>query len=247
MTICDSNIWYDLHELSDSEKKSGDLVLTPLVIKEIANSPKLINKFDKLQKACENIFKYSNDLILDTPLEYLLKLDNQTYNDSTPYKNLSQEFDVISKISDGEKIRDDKKEELKLHINRIRETISTGTSQVQDMLIKVRENIKDRRRHRQQDTIEITKELIQKVFIEIPTNNQYALSDNFDWSQIELFVYTLDTFFKELEVNITMKIEDNDWVDIFNMLYVTPDDKYFTNDTTWIRIIKAAKMVKYLK
>jgi hypothetical protein len=77
MTICDSNIWYDLHEYPDSEKNAGDLVLTPLTTKEISNSPNLIHRFDRSQKACENIFKFGNDLIIETPLEYLLKLDNK--------------------------------------------------------------------------------------------------------------------------------------------------------------------------
>jgi hypothetical protein len=53
-------------------------------------------------------------------------------------------------------------------------------------------------------------------------------------------------YFKDLEVNTTMKIKDNDWIDIFNILYVSPKDKYFTKDNTWLRIIKSAEMEKYL-
>lgn len=246
MTICDTNIWYDLHDYPDSHKNSGDLVLTPLVTKEISNSPKLLNKFEIIQKACKNIFKYGNDIILETPLEYLLKLDNQVFIESIPYQNFSNEFEVISMISDGEKIIEDKKNALRQHIEKIRENLTNVTSDLQDILIQVRKNIDDRRNHRKQNTIESTKELIRKVFIETPTNYQYKLSVNFDWSKIELFLYTLDMYFKDLEVITTMKIEDNDWIDIFNMLYVSPKDKYFTKDGTWLRIIKSAKMEKYL-
>ena len=246
MTICDTNIWYDLHDYPDSYKNSGDLVLTPLVTKEISNSPKLVNKFEMIQKACKNIFKYGNDIILETPLEYLLKLDNQVFIDSIPYQYLSNEFEVISRISDGGKIKEDKKIALRQHIEKIKENLTKGTSDVQDILNQVRKNIDDRRNRKKQNTIETTKELIRKVFIETPTNNQYKLSDNFDWSKIELFLYTFDMYFKDLEVNTTMKIKDNDWIDIFNILYVSPKDKYFTKDNTWLRIIKSAEMEKYL-
>jgi hypothetical protein len=246
MTICDTNIWYDLQNCPDAQKDSGYLMLTPLVAKEISNSPKLVNKFEMSQQACKNIFKYGNDIILETPLEYLLKLDNQIFVDTIAYQILSNEFEVLSRISDGGKIKEEKKIVLQQHIEKIRENLTTGTSDVQDILNQVRITIDDRRNHRKQNTIETTKELIKKVFIETPTNNQFKVSDHFNWSKIELFLYTFDMYIKELEVNTTMKIKDNDWIDIFNMLYVSPKDKYFTKDGTWLRIIKLAKMEKYL-
>jgi hypothetical protein len=167
----------------------------------------------------------------------------------TPYKVFANEFDVISRISDGGKIKEESKQSLKQHIDKIRNDLSAGTSNVQQILEQVRNNIKDNERanHRKYDTIETTKKFIKKVFVETPTNNQFTLSDDFDWSKIELFLYTLDSYFKELEVITTMKIYDNDWIDIFNMLYVTPNDKYFTKDGPWIKMIKSANMGKYLK
>ncbi|WP_430816401.1 hypothetical protein [Carboxylicivirga sp. RSCT41] len=43
-----------------------------------------------------------------------------------------------------------------------------------------------------------------------------------------------------------MKVKDNDWIDLFNLLYVSPDDKYLTEDKGILTCIKYAKMDKYL-
>lgn len=247
MIICDTNIWYDLEEKPDSVKNKGNLTVTPLVIKEIANSPKLINKFETVRKACDNIFKYGNEIIIKTPLEYLLYLDNQEYTEETPYLNLSNEFEVMCRLKNGAQISKGKEDALKEHIENIRSQLSTGTSNVQETLLNVRKNIIDRKKPSKENTIELTKEVVMKVFIETPTNGKYKLSDNFDWSKIELFVFTLDAYFKRLEANSTMKIKNNDWIDLFNLLYVTPDDKYLTDDKSIKESIKVANMEKYLE
>lgn len=228
-------------------KKKGNLTLTPLVIKEIANSPKLINKLETVRKACDNIFKYGNEIIIKTPLEYLLNLDNQKYEENTPYQNLSNEFEVICRLSNGAHILKDKEDSLKEYIENIRSQLSTGTSNAQEMLMNVRKNITDKKKTSKEDTIDLTKEVIKKVFIETPTNGKYKLSDDFDWSKIEFFLYTLDAYFKRLETSSTMKIKDNDWIDIFNLLYVTPTDKYLTDDRGIKESIRVAGMTKYLE
>ncbi len=245
MTICDTNIWYDINSFSETERKSNDLILTPLATKELANSPNLLIRIKDVKLACVNIFKYGNDLILKTPLEYLLSLDKQEYDNQTPYINFSKEFDVICRLSEGAEVSEDKKEALRVHIGIVRTMLQTGTSNLQEMLTEVRKNIVNKKKHQEIDTIEVTKEVINKVFIETPTEGKYTLSDSFNWSQIELFFYSLDAYFKKLEVITTMKINNNDWIDLFNLIYVSPSDKYFTKDRGVIAIIKAAKMEKY--
>ena len=247
MLICDTNIWYDLEEKPESVKNMGELTLTPLVIKEIANSPKLINKIDTVRKACENIFKFGNEIIIKTPLEYLLNLDNQEFEEKTQSEILSNEFEMMCRLKNGAKISIGKEDELKEKVVDIRSQISTGTANVQKMLDNVRLNKTNIKKTSVENTLELTKEVIKKVFIETPTDGKYKLSDNFDWSKVELFLYTFDAYINRLETNSNMKIKNNDWIDLFNLLYVTPNDKYLTDDRGIKESIRVAKMEKYLE
>jgi len=242
MTICDTNIWYDLNEKKNSFK---DLTLTPLAIKEIANSPKLTNKIETVKNAVNNIFKSGNEIIIKTPLDYLLSIDNQKYDGKQPFKTLEDEFEVLCRLENGVTFPEDKLALLKKHIDKVRSSIAESSANLQAMLIEVRKNIKDNKKQKKIDTIETTKNVIRK-FVEVGTDGKFTLSDSFDWSKIELFLYSLDAYFKILEINTTMKVKDNDWIDLFNLMYVTPDDKYLTSDKGTLRCIKYAKLDKYL-
>ena len=46
-----------------------------------------------------------------------------------------------------------------------------------------------------------------------------------------------ELYFKKLEVTKGMKIRSNDIVDWFNLLYVSPEDKYLTFDDRWRNFI----------
>jgi len=242
MTICDTNIWYELHEKENPYK---DLILTPLSIKEIANSPKLINKLDTLRIATDNIFKSGNDVIIKTPLEYLLSIDGQEYDGKQPQKSLDYEFEVLCRLKNGITFPENQLPSLQKHIDKVRRTISESSASLQEMLIAVRKNIKDNKKQQKIDTIEITKNVIRK-FIETATNGKFTLTEEFDWSRIELFLFSLNAYFKILEVNTTMKVKDNDWIDLFNLMYVTPADKYLTEDKGALKCVKCAKLGRYL-
>jgi len=242
MTICDTNIWYEITKESNSLK---DLTLTPLSVKEIANSPKLLSKIEIVRLAVNNIFEFGNEIIIKTPLEYLLSLDNQSYDGTQPYKNLSDEFEVLCKLKDGVSFPKEEMPQLEKHIEKIRNMISESTANLQEMLVAVRKNIEDNKKQQRIDTTEITKDVI-KQFVKSGTENKYNLTDSFDWTKIELFLHTLDAYFKMLETNTTMRVKDNDWIDLFNLMYVTPADKYLTGDKGITRAITAGKMKKYL-
>jgi uncharacterized protein YaaR (DUF327 family) len=242
MTICDTNIWYGLNEKENSYK---DLTITPLSIKEIANSPNLVNRIETIKNTVDNIFDSGNEVIVETPLEYLLSIDNQKYDGKQPQKSLENEFELLCKLKDGITFPKDQIEPLKKHIDGVRSSIAESTANLQAMLIEVRKNIKDNKKQKSINTIETTKNVIRK-FVETGTQGKFTLSEDYDWSKIELFLYTLDAYFKILETNTTMKVKDNDWIDLFNLLYVSPDDKYLTEDKGILTCIKYAKMDKYL-
>ncbi|WP_430816402.1 hypothetical protein [Carboxylicivirga sp. RSCT41] len=143
MTICDTNIWYDLDTKENSYK---DLTLTPLSIKEIANSPNLVNRIETIKNAVDNIFDSGNEVIVETPLEYLLSIDNQKFDGKQPQKNLEDEFELLCKLKDGITFPEDQIEPLKKHIDGVRSSIAESTANLQAMLIEVRKNIKDNKK-----------------------------------------------------------------------------------------------------
>lgn len=75
--------------------------------------------------------------------------------------------------------------------------------------------------------------------------NYTIIWDKFDWNQIELFMVVTEVFFKKLETTKNMKIKPNDLVDWFNLLYVTPKDRYLTFDDRWRNYILEDDRIKH--
>lgn len=110
-----------------------------------------------------------------------------------------------------------------------------------DDLIELRKRINiglGAKAHLEIDTSEINKEMMKSILGEYALTNNYKINwDKFDWSRIELFMTVTEIFFKKLETTKGMKIKANDIVDWFNLLYVSPDDKYLTFDDRWRNFI----------
>lgn len=52
-------------------------------------------------------------------------------------------------------------------------------------------------------------------------------------------------FFIQIDTS-TRKVKPNDWNDLINLIYVGPDDLYWTKEKRWNIIFKDAKMERYL-
>jgi hypothetical protein len=91
-----------------------------------------------------------------------------------------------------------------------------------------------KKEHLKVDTTEINKEMLKSLLNNYVLEKNYEIQwENFDWEKIELFMIVTEIYFKKLETTKDMKIKANDIVDWFNLLYVSPDDKYLTFDTRW--------------
>jgi len=71
------------------------------------------------------------------------------------------------------------------------------------------------------------------------------LQEDFDWQQIELFEKVFGSFTMDLETN-GLKMKQNDVYDLFQLVYVQPNDKFWTYDKRILRYINEIKMEKYL-
>lgn len=106
-------------------------------------------------------------------------------------------------------------------------------------LINIRKGIKGEKKkaHRREDTTVITKKMINSWLYDY-TGGSFYLQDNFDWNQIDLCIFTFDQYFKELALKSNMKLEENDILDLLNLVYVSPNGKYWTHEKRkWARLI----------
>lgn len=56
----------------------------------------------------------------------------------------------------------------------------------------------------------------------------------FDWNQIELFLAVSESYLKYLETTLGKRVRPNDFIDWWNILYVSPKDKYLSYDSKFL-------------
>lgn len=69
--------------------------------------------------------------------------------------------------------------------------------------------------------------------------------DTDDFTQFELFTHVFNQWLIDLDID-NAKAEVNDLIDVFNMIYVRPIDKYWTEEKQWVKRIKKAGLEHYL-
>ena len=79
--------------------------------------------------------------------------------------------------------------------------------------------------------------MIRDLISKIVSYQSIKLSEDFDWTKIELLTNTLRVYFTKLETG-AIKAVKNDWYDIFILAYVQQSDKIWTKDTKLISFPK---------
>lgn len=240
--ILDTNIWYYLgvDEILFAKFKNLPVAPTSLNLSEIQKSDNIINNVDLVKNALIKIFYFKNNIIFENPFIYLAQLNSSPYYDN---RQLLPLLKVLVKISKGYRFKDEQKIKIKQTIDLIRSDFKLLARLFNEKAEELRLKNKHSKAWKEEDTLHITINLINYI-VEVVTNNEKNLF-GFDFSQIELFVKTLDLFFNEIETT-GMTIKDNDWNDLAILAYVQPNDKYYTNDKRWVKLIKAAGMEHYL-
>ncbi len=69
-------------------------------------------------------------------------------------------------------------------------------------------------------------------------NEEYVLDIQSPvWEKLEFFLTVWEEFFKQLEVDKTGIITQNDWADLLNKVYVQPWCKFWIREKKWHNII----------
>jgi hypothetical protein len=245
-TICDTMIWYYFGNGKLDENVYADDILTVTFINvhEVATSFNLIRVMDDVRSAIRKMMTLSKETKFDPPLIHLAKLANPEMEYDT-LKDNSSIFEATRLIAKGHDIEDSKIAEFESWLNEREKPLEEFSRFTNDKLIEIRARIRNKKEHSKEDATNGNRQLIS-TFVEITTNGRYNLN-NLDWSQVELFDNVLHTFYKELELSGNMTFQPNDLFDLLMLVYVQPEDFYFTMEKRWITRIKNARMEKYLR
>ncbi len=241
--ILDTNIYYYLGDGSiKTEDLSGRKIIgTAVSITELGTTKNLLDKPELVRKAIQSMMTYK-EVIPDSPLVHLAKLADSSY-DFDSKSALGSMLEGTKMIANGYNVLPDKQKDFEVWLESSRKSVQVATAFIKNALIDIRKNIRDKKAHRREDVTKFNREFIAGI-VSSATEGKVNLS-GFDWSKVELFDKVLSWYFQQLELG-AIGIEDNDWNDLFLLLYVQPGMQYLTYENRWIRLIKQAGMKKYL-
>jgi len=251
--ICDTNIWYEIASGSISPQifEGYELVATRINIDELTTSPNLLDKLKLVQGALRSIVDYSSFIIAEPPMVYFLR---SLLPDGHGYDKLSDEEIKSLEILMNRHHEDFEidRPTLENEINRYRSVLHESAGLVNELLLNIRTNIKNttgKNAHRNLNTIDKTIRLLQWISEKgnLLQKDQININwEGFSFEEFDLLIHTLDSYFKELEVS-NRKFTRNDWIDLFNLVYCGPDEKYWTLENKWINLIGSnSKTSEYL-
>lgn len=241
--IVDTNIWYYLGQDSSLFEKVKNEPLVPSFVNiyELSKSDNIIDKEENSRCAIQKLFHYKENLIYEPPFIHLAKL-NCSY-EFDPLKEIYEILEFTSKFANGYTIKEEKKEDFRKWLLKIRADLQTAADFFNVEAEKIRGRIKCKKDHKNIDTFQRTSNLVN-YFVESTTNQKCSLN-GFDMNRVELLLKALDAHFKILETSKT-KIKANDWFDFAILSYVQPEDKIWTEDKKLLRTIEEAGCGAYL-
>lgn len=201
---------------ADSVDKDSKLIATYNNINELSRTFNLLDDSEYVRNAIRAIFKYASDVIYEPPLIYLKKLYDPYFSYDIK-SNHGSILEFTQLIANGHDIEESKKEDYKTHCQARHDGLQEASDFWNAEAEKIRERIKDKKKHRKENSIPLNRELVSLMVASMTKGN--GILDDFDWSRIELFESTLKVFFNDLELS-PMKIQPNDWFDLLQLIYV---------------------------
>lgn len=243
--IVDTNIWYYIgdNKIDPKTFEGHELIVTFTNVSELSKTKNIIDKYEYTRNAIVAMFKNKSQELFDPPIIHLAKLADPDFK----YDILEEHqgiFKFTTQIANRYKIDKDKEEEFMIQAGKVEKELQ-GAADFFTYHAKeeIKPNIKDKKAHRKEDPTPINRELLD-FFVKQATGGKQDLS-KIDWNKIELLEKTLRVFFNEIELS-GMKIQGNDWNDLFLLSYVQPGMKIWTSEGRWLTMIKKAKMEDYL-
>jgi hypothetical protein len=245
--ITDTNIWYNIepNEFQNIKENNYNLIVPIIVLNELYTSPNIHlsqKTFDKVKIAIENILRFENELefIKYNPFEFLIKKIMPQYETSNNVEFYINEFRAFIQL----KFTDIKNNHPK------RTDISGLTDFINNQSITyktlINKNNETKGKFKKFCTKDLTEQLILKYANDNleTVNNKLPKIDKLNTDN-ELLINVFDNLLREVS-KTGKKIEDNDWVDIFNLAYVGKNDLYWTKEKSKQKLVIKSELQKYL-
>lgn len=242
--ICDTNIWYNIGNgnIDSSIIEENDiLVATYISVYELCFTENYLGNFQYIQNAVRAMLKYSSKHpIIEPPFAYLKVISDRNYSYNMTTNN--DIFRFTEQIAKGCEIMNKKESEIET-TKRKEELKQISVFCNEYVKNHIKPNIKDKKIHRKEDSIMLNRQLLNQL-VSIQTKTD-GLNNDFDWKRIGLFENVLKLYFNKLETG-AIKSKPNDWFDLFILLYVNPNRKFWTKDERLMRLINEVGMGNYL-
>lgn len=240
--ICDTNIWYDIANGRKNIEQLIDIKLigTSVNITEISSTPNLISNIDLVARTINSMRTHVHEIVISNPMEYMISIFHSDFNPNTNTEmRLLEGFKTLMNI-DINSIPEQNIIDAEIQIKEILNTQNELADRINGGLLKIKQDIKrniGKEKHRKLDFTEIWKNYFSEFVLEYSKQHcakEYELNINDkSWDQLELFLYTWESYFKNnLEIG-NWKFDKNDWGDLFNLVYVYPGAKYWTSERKW--------------
>jgi len=251
--ICDTSVWYFLSDNPNVQLKGIDLIATHNNFIELVYSPKIHNNFKKYKKACEALIKFTNPSknIYENPILYTIHLIDPDFIDTIYNISYSHQLYTevlrISKLLDNYNIPQDLMENAKsiIYSRKDDNIFDSDNAYLSKMKSKFKIPKNERKLYASKNYERLFREFFLKNIELYPNGNSFNYNYNI-WNEIILFSKVHSLYYYKLEVDKTMKIDKNDLIDLYNLLYTNQQSLYWTTDDRWLNLIKEAKMEKYL-
>lgn len=259
--ICDTNIWYGLGNGSINKPKNVKLIATWNNIIEIGFSHQKIKKLinvDEVKKAAKAILEHSDEIIENDPFTY-------SANKLAPELKIqtkSLKF-ILNEISENGPPDDISYYENIETYNNFMQMKEMFAKELNERKPEIRKRIYSskifKKSFKDGDNTQLN-EQAYSVLLDVDSylgkdhNKRILIDDENDLKEtlnniklnFELYVYTKQEFLKKWILTKEMKIEDNDFYDLLNLLYVEKGQYYWTKENRWISALNEANMEKYL-
>ncbi len=243
--ICDANVWYGFAngELNIEDYSSVNLVCTKVTIEELSTSENMLDerKILLVQKTLKIIFTHASDIILINPILWLVKCGNPNFHiDLSSAEERLEELKFFSNMDNQQLLEISQNSVFQEGILKYDKSLKSSVDSINALTPLIKNNIKatiGKRKHRRKENSEKIQNFI-KMMIEKLSLNTGIDWNNYPWSKIFFFIKIWDIFDKELELS-GMKLEKNDWYDLYNMIYVDEESKYLTLEKKWNRFINS--------
>ena len=245
--ITDTNIWYGIstQEIINISK-DYQLVIPIILLNEIYTSPNISSnerEFENLKKAVNTILQNLKhiEIIEFYPFQYLLKNLYPDIKKAQNSKFYIDEFKALVKLNyDDVKDKGAQRGDISGLTDYINKT-SMGYKKI------INKNLESKTKFKKLDTLKLTESLILKYANDIlGTENENFPKINELTIENELLLKTFDELLRDVSTITTKKIEDNDWVDIFNLIYIGNDDLYWTHEVSKKNLIIKSGLENYL-